>query len=52
MFYNGCNATSGLAGRYFMGEDEIKRKLINLIAKCDDIHWLKTIYVYVKTLIG
>lgn len=37
-----------------MGEgnaNEYKQKIIELIQNCDNIHWLKTIYAYVKTLL-
>jgi hypothetical protein len=28
-----------------------KEKIIELITKCDDLHWLKTIYAYVNRLL-
>nr|DAX11570.1 MAG TPA: hypothetical protein [Bacteriophage sp.] len=36
-----------------MGEDieDYKHKIIELIQKCNNIHWIKTIYAYVKTLL-
>ena len=37
-----------------MGEgnaDDYKQKIIELIQNCNNIHWLKTIYAYVKTLL-
>nr|DAM25623.1 MAG TPA: hypothetical protein [Caudoviricetes sp.] len=32
--------------------DLLKKELIEMIQKCDDMHWLKAIYAYVKRLIG
>lgn len=35
-----------------MNEKEAyKKKIIELIMNCDDLHWLKTIYAYVKKLL-
>jgi hypothetical protein len=31
---------------------DYKKEIIELIEKCDNTHWLKTIYAYVKRLIG
>lgn len=56
MFYNGYIATGNvwILGGLQMGEgnaNEYKQKIIELIQKCDNVHWLKTIYAYVKTLL-
>lgn len=31
---------------------DYKKEIIELIQKCEDIHWLKTIYAYVNRLLG
>lgn len=31
---------------------DYKKEIIQLIENCNDIHWLKTIYAYIKRLIG
>jgi hypothetical protein len=51
MFYNGCNATSGLAGRYFMGEKEIKAEIIGLIRKCKSRKILLIIKGFVEKIV-
>jgi hypothetical protein len=38
-----------VTGRAIM---DYKKEIIELIEKCDNIHWLKTIYAYIKRLIG
>ena len=54
MFYNGNIATGNvwILGGLNLGEDieDYKQKIIELIQKCNNIHWIKTIYAYVKTL--
>lgn len=35
-----------------MGENDYKKEITNLINKCDDLHWLKVIYAYVKKILG
>lgn len=54
MFYNYAIATTcGVIGGVCMYEKEDYRKMIMaLLEMCDDLHWLKTIYAYVKRLIG
>ena len=35
-----------------MSEKEVYReKIIDLVKKCDNMHWLKTIYAYVRKLL-
>lgn len=35
-----------------MNEKEVyQEKIIDLIRKCDSMHWLKTIYAYVRKLL-
>lgn len=29
-----------------------KEEIIEMIEKCDDMHWIKAIYAYVKRLLG
>nr|DAZ65230.1 MAG TPA: hypothetical protein [Caudoviricetes sp.]DAZ72647.1 MAG TPA: hypothetical protein [Caudoviricetes sp.] len=31
---------------------DYKKEIIELIEKCDNAHWLKVIYTYIKRLIG
>lgn len=31
---------------------DYKKEIIELIENCDNIHWLRTIYAYIKRLIG
>lgn len=31
---------------------DYKKEIIEMIENCDNIHWLKTIYAYIKRLIG
>lgn len=31
---------------------DYKKEIIELIENCDNIHWPKTIYAYIKRLIG
>lgn len=54
MFYNYTIATTrGVIGGVLVNEKEEYRKMIiALLEMCDDLHWLKTIYAYVKRLIG
>lgn len=57
MFYNWDIATGKRVEVWEdckMGEgnsNEYKQKIIELIQNCDNVHWLKTIYAYVKTLL-
>lgn len=30
---------------------DYKKEIIEMIEKCDDIHWIKVIYAYVKRLL-
>lgn len=53
MFYNNTIATSVIScnkGGY-MENEEYKQKIIELINNCNNNHWLKTIYSYIKTLL-
>lgn len=51
-FYNSVIAIGVRIRGYNMSEKEdYKQKIIEMINKCDNIHWLKTIYAYVKTLL-
>ncbi len=34
-----------------MNKEDYKQKIKDLVDKCDNIHWLKTIYTYIKTLL-
>lgn len=34
-----------------MGEEEYRREITRLINKCDNLHWLECIYVFVKKLL-
>jgi hypothetical protein len=36
----------------YMDYMDYKKEIIELIESCDNIHWLKTIYAYIKRLIG
>lgn len=31
---------------------DYKKEIIGMVEKCDDIHWIKAIYAYVKRLLG
>ena len=33
-------------------KEEYKEKIIEMVNKCDNLHWLKVIYVYVKGLLA
>lgn len=32
-------------------KEEYREKIISLIKNCDNVHWLKTIYAYVRKLL-
>lgn len=34
-----------------MDNEKYRQKIIELITKCDNAHWLEAIYAYVKTLL-
>lgn len=40
-----------MIGGCTMGATEYKEKILNLINECNNLHWLKCIYAYVKKLI-
>lgn len=57
MFYNTIIATrtcelDELEGLLVEEKEYYKEKIITLITQCENLHWLKTIYAYVKKLIG
>lgn len=41
-----------LEGLLVEEKEYYKEKIITLITQCENLHWLKTIYAYVKKLIG
>lgn len=34
-----------------MNEEDYKQQIKELVDKCDNLHWLETIYAYIKTLL-
>lgn len=42
------NVIKNCFGRFTM---DYKKEIIELIEKCDNTHWLKTIYAYIKRLL-
>ena len=55
-FYNSIKLLYGtcgfLIGGFLVNEKEVyQEKIIGLIRKCDNMHWLKTIYAYVRKLL-
>lgn len=52
MFYNNTIATSVISCKGgYMENEEYRQKIIELINNCNNNHWLKTIYSYIKTLL-
>lgn len=43
------NVIENCFGRFIM---DYKKEIIELIEKCDNTHWLKTIYAYIKRLLS
>ena len=41
-----------LEGLLVEEKEYYKERIITLITQCENLHWLKTIYAYVKKLIG
>ena len=50
-FYNSVIAIGVRIRGYIMENEEYRQKIIELINNCNNNHWLKTIYSYIKTLL-
>jgi hypothetical protein len=40
-----------MIGGFRLGKEYYKNEIIELIEKCDNLHWLKTIYAYISNLL-